>query len=338
LFETTGNWLYNNIIIKIKHLCIKHMDNNNAKKINKAYQAFSIRDKEITDLLPDIIAEVDKDRKYVWMNLAGFEFFGDDAIGQEASSYFEGEQDTYKKVDPLFEGQEGIYYVESWQRRKDGQKRLLAWWCRPLKNENGLITGALSTAHDITENHKIEKRLRDSEAQLYNALVLAHLGPWEYDAVNDLFTFNDTFYKLFRTSAKEVGGYTISSAEYSKRFVHPDDAPIVGKEVQNTLETKDPNFTRTLEHRIIYAGGEIGHIAVRFFIVKDDQGRTIRTYGINQDITEQKNRELELLNIKDELQKKVNELTGFNKVMVGRELKMIELKNRIKELEENGRS
>ncbi len=50
--------------------------------------------------------------------------------------------------------------------------------------------------------------------------------------------------------------------------------------------TPDPNYSRELEHRIIYTDGEIGYIAVRFFIVKDENGKTIRTYGVNQDITE----------------------------------------------------
>jgi two-component system sensor histidine kinase/response regulator len=66
---------------------------------------------------------------------------------------------------------------------------------------------------------------------------------------------------------------------------------MVAVEIQKALETTDPHFSRQLEHRIIYADGEIGYITVRFFIVKDDQGRTIKTYGANQDITERKRAE-----------------------------------------------
>ncbi len=33
------------------------------------------------------------------------EFFGEDVIGKPADFYFEGEQDTYKKVQPLFDGE-----------------------------------------------------------------------------------------------------------------------------------------------------------------------------------------------------------------------------------------
>lgn len=153
-------------------------------------------------------------------------------------------------------------------------------------------TAALSLAEDltaeITERKQAEEALRKSETQLSNALQIAHLGPWEYDTLNDLFTFNDHFYTIFHTTAEQVGGYTMSSAEYAKRFVHPDDAKLVGAAVGEAIESEDPDFSLQLEHRIIYADGGIGYITVRFFIIKDENGRTIRTYGVNQDVTERK--------------------------------------------------
>ena len=83
--------------------------------------------------------EVDCNKVYRWSNQAGVEFFGEDVIGKEAAFYFEGEQDTYATVQPLFNGSDEVFYVESWQRRRDGQKRLLAWWCRVLKDAQGTI-------------------------------------------------------------------------------------------------------------------------------------------------------------------------------------------------------
>jgi len=97
---------------------------------------------------------------------------------------------------------------------------------------------------DITQSKQAEEARRDSEAKLTNALKIAHLGPWEYDVINDLFTFNDSFYAIFRTNAGQVGGYTMPSAEYARRFVHPDDIPVVGEEIRKAIESTDPNFSR----------------------------------------------------------------------------------------------
>ncbi len=144
------------------------------------------------------------------------------------------------------------------------------------------------------ERERAEETIRTSEAQLSNALRMAHAGHWEYDVVSDTFTFNDNFYKIFRTTAGEVGGYKMSSAEYARRFCHPDDLSVIGKEIQSMLETTDPNYSRQLEHRIIYNDGEIGYIAMRFFIVKDFQGSTVKSYGVTQDITERKRMETAL--------------------------------------------
>ena len=138
------------------------------------------------------------------------------------------------------------------------------------------------------------ERLRISEAQLSNALHIARTGSWEYDVARDLFVFNDTIYRLFHTTAADVGGYTMKAADYAMRFVHPDDVDVVAREVAAAVETTDPDYSREFEHRMVYADGTHGYVAVRFFIVKDEQGRTVRTYSVNQDVTERKRGELAL--------------------------------------------
>ncbi|MBA7659366.1 Adaptive-response sensory-kinase SasA [subsurface metagenome] len=146
-------------------------------------------------------------------------------------------------------------------------------------------------ARDITEHRQAEEALRTNEAQLSNAMKIANLGYWEYDVADDQFTFNDHFYDIFHTTAKQVGGYTMKSARYAELFLHPDDRQVVAIETKKALETTDPQYNRQLEHRIVYATGEIGYISVRFVIVKDKQGRTIKTFGANQDITDRKRAE-----------------------------------------------
>lgn len=126
-------------------------------------RALTVRQEALLSAIPDIIMEVDTDKVYTWANPAGLEFFGPDVVGREARYYFEGEQDTYKRVQPLFEGRGEVIYLESLQRRHDNQIRLLAWWCRVLKDREGRVTGALSTARDITEQRELEDQLRQAQ-------------------------------------------------------------------------------------------------------------------------------------------------------------------------------
>ncbi|MCF8475523.1 MAG: EAL domain-containing protein [Pseudolabrys sp.] len=155
----------------------------------------------------------------------------------------------------------------------------------PMRALERALIALRKTEFSLAEQNE---QLRISEAQLSNALNMARAGHWEYDVVNDRFTFNDNFYRLFHTTAEAIGGYTMTAAEYGQRFVYPDDMPLVGAEVKAARETNDPNFRREFEHRIVFADGKPGYITVRIFIVKDGHGRTIKTYGVNQDITERK--------------------------------------------------
>jgi len=128
------------------------------KKAEVKLKELSSRNEAILSSVPDIIMEVDNNKVYTWANKTGLEFFGEDVIGKEASYYFVGEQKTYEYVHPLFKGDENIFYVESWQRRKNGEKRLLGWWCKVLKDTKGNVTGALSSAQDITERKQAEEK------------------------------------------------------------------------------------------------------------------------------------------------------------------------------------
>jgi|GEM_PF-3385015 len=157
-----------------------------------------------------------------------------------------------------------------------------------MYDNNGIVCGFEGTVQDITERKRTEAALVKRDKQLTLAAEMAKLGYWEHDIINDVFTFNDEFYAIFKTTAAEMGGYSMSAQRYTELFVHPDDRKLVGESIEDAMNSKDTSFSFRAEHRIFYATGEMGYISVHFNIVKDSQGRTIKNFGVNQDITERK--------------------------------------------------
>ena len=173
-------------------------------KRTEQLNAFAKRHEAMLSAIPDIVMEVDADKVYTWANTAGLEFFGEDVIGKEAAHYFVGEQDTYALVQPLFNGDENVIYVESWQRRRDGQERLLAWWCRVLKDKAGKPVGAISSARDITEHRLAEDALKDEALRRRILTGQSRDGIVVLDANGKVYEANQRFCDMLGYSPEEV--------------------------------------------------------------------------------------------------------------------------------------
>ncbi len=163
-----------------------------------------------------------------------------------------------------------------------------------ITGPDGTVRGVQLLSMDITGRKQAEVELKKNEIQLREAMDLAQLVNWEFDALTGIFTFNDRFYSLYGTTAEQEGGYQMPAEVYAREFVYPDDQYLVGEEVNKALVTTDPQFESRVEHRIVRRDGEVRTIIVRFGIIKDADGRTVKTFGANQDITERKRMEYTL--------------------------------------------
>ena len=167
----------------------------------------------------------------------------------------------------------------------------------------------LLSIRDVTERKRAEDALHESRQMLAEAMDLADLVNWEYDVGSGIFTFDDRFYAMYGTSARREGGNQISAVTYAREFVHFEDRQVVFEEVEKARKTTDPGYVSQLEHRIVRRDGAIRHIVVRIGITKDSAGRTVKTHGANQDITDRKRAEEALHTANHQL----NLLTGITR-------------------------
>jgi PAS domain S-box-containing protein len=238
-------------------------------RTEKTLRALTARYEAILAAVPDIIVEVDTDKVYTWANQAGLDFFGEGVLGKEAASYFVGEQDTYGVVQSLFDGDENIVYIESWQRRRDGEERLLAWWCRVLKDVEGNVAGALSTARDITERKEREEEYKE----LVNGM-------------------NDSVYVIdFDAKFVEVNDTAVEFLGYSREellSMGPADIDPLrdAEDISRLVEGMKAGETQVFETQHETKGGNIIPVEVSSSLVSYQGERAI--LSIARDITERK--------------------------------------------------
>ncbi len=260
------------------------------KVAEKTFQALSLRQEAILAAVPDIIMEVNNDKVYTWANHAGLEFFGEDVIGREAKYYFEGKQNIYDQVHPIFTGNEDITYIESWQRRKDGQKRLLAWWCHVLKDENTGTIGVLSTARDVTEHKNAEEALRESEEKYRNVVERANDG---------ICIIQDTKVKYANAHLAEMWGSPVEEVIDTSftDYIYPDELAKVADNYRQRMAGEDvtPVYETILRNKKgLKINAELNAATTKY------QGK-LADLVIVRDITERKRMEESLQATKDHL-------------------------------------
>jgi len=125
------------------------------------------------------------------------------------------------------------------------------------------------------------------------------------------------------------------------RMIHPEDRQAVLHAAQEVLISKSAD---TFEHRIQHKDGSTRWVQTTLVPRVRPEGQVLSYDGVITDITERKRAEEKILGLNEELEQRVRERTRelerrnyeleqMNKAFVGRELRMVELKGRIRELE-----
>ena len=267
-------------------------------------------------------------------------------------------------IDPYIEKEKFLQYrtgmdskssftSEGRHRRKDGSTFPVEVTVNMRRlGERGIT---MSFSKDISAQKEAEKQLNKKKYQLDTLMKMEQLGNWEYDFLKKEFLFNDNVFSIFKTSSDKYGSYSISLDKYIEEFVHSKDRQIVISEINKAIETKDPAYKRKFEHKIIYNNGKTGFITVSFYIEKDENGNTIKAFGVNQDNTERKRIENDLIvakekaeesdrfksaflaNMSHEIRTPMNGILGFADLIKQKEVSELQKKKYIDIIKKSGK-
>jgi PAS domain S-box-containing protein len=146
--------------------------------------------------------------------------------------------------------------------------------------------------------HRLEQRL-------VKAQQMARVASFEFDVVNNCYTHtSDTLFEIF---GLDRALHPRLTRELFWSLVHPDDLPTVRQSALQGEETYSPN----MEYRIIRPDGRVVYIQRLREVVRDADGRVIKTIGTLQDITDRKLGELALRQSEERLQSLVQRGTDL---------------------------
>lgn len=174
---------------------------------------------------------------------------------------------------------------------------------------------------DVSKRREAEKRLEEKSRRLEETERIAHLGGFEWDIVLNKAVVSK---ELFRILKKGDSYFDEQPFDKFIEVVHPDDREQVKEKFKIGFENKKPF---EYDCRVVSQDGTIRALHSNIEIITNEKGEAVKMVGILQDVTEHRESEREL-------EEKMEELERLNKHMVGRELKMAELKKENERLNE----
>jgi signal transduction histidine kinase len=184
----------------------------------------------------------------------------------------------------------------------DGQRKTIENYAAPIRDAAGAITGAVVVNEDVTERVRAERALRNTERLLVNAEILGHTGSWENDLVSGQILNTESNRRLFFGDDRRQGAQLDDYVE----AIHPDDRSRV---LSSREQLHAGTGSGDIEFRVIWPDGSVHWIFGRATIARDTEGRPLRAYGTNADITDRKCAE-------EELERRTLELEALSRKLI----------------------
>ncbi len=175
------------------------------------------------------------------------------------------------------------------------------------------MLGVSAVARDVTEQKQASQYARSLiEASLDPLVIISPEGK-----ITDA---NEATFKVTGVDREALVG-----ADFFDSFTEPEKARETYKQVFEKGNVAD--YPLTIRHK----DGRLTDVLFNASVYKDASGNVLGVSAVARDVTEQKKAEAEVAELRTKEIERLAELERFQKLTVGRELKMIELKKEIEE-------
>ncbi len=226
------------------------------------------------------------------------------------AGYVDEFKDTMEKVK---QGVKAERY-DTLRRRKDGTLIDVSVTVSPIRDEQGKLIGLSVTDHDITSQKQTSQYAR--------SLIEASLDPLVTISADGKITdVNEATVNVTGVPREKLIG-----TDFAKYFTEPEKARAGYQLVFSQGTVTD--YPLTIRHR----DGKLTDVLYNASVYTDVNGKVLGLFAAARDITAQKKAEAQVAEQRARELERLAELERFQKLTVGRELKMIELKKEIEEL------
>jgi PAS domain S-box-containing protein len=151
--------------------------------------------------------------------------------------------------------------------------------------QDGRVVRLIGAMQDITARRTIQTQLKDSANRFSIAADSAGIGVWEMDSTKDILTWDAWMYRIYGLQNTGAPGRHVSWL----CALHPDDRARCEAEVETA--SRGPNDFNS-EFRIIRPSGEVRYIKAASRAERDVNGISLRTIGVNFDVTDARRNEI----------------------------------------------
>ncbi len=177
----------------------------------------------------------------------------------------------------------------------NGSPRFIRVSQHSVRNPVGTAVAIEGLVEDITERRQSEVQLQQLSARLNLAVESAAIGIWDWDILQDVLLWDDRMYTLY---GHQPGDATDDTYATWANSLHPEDQVKAETAIQLALRG-DQDFDT--EFRVVHSNGQIRYLKANALVQRDAEGHPQRMIGINYDITERKEAELERQHLIQEL-------------------------------------